>query len=314
MSGKPYFFEGPRRSALLFPSSIINQLSNMSTKLRIALQKSGRLTEDSIALLKDCGIKLSIGDRKLVAPATNFPLEVYFLRSGDIPAYVADGVADIGILGENVVVEKEAAVKVIRKLGFAACRLALAIPRSETYTGWAYWEGKEIATSYPNTLQRLLDEKGIQAQIQTISGSVEIAPNIGLAAGVCDLVSSGSTLLSNGLKEVEVVLRSEAVLIANPTLQPEQQALLDRLLFRIKAHLKAANNKYILLNAPNDKIEAISKLLPGMKSPSVMPLGESGWSSLHSVMEESDFWDKIDALRAAGAEGILVLPIEKMIV
>lgn len=287
----------------------------MSTQpLRIALQKSGRLTEDSLALLKDCGIKLSIGDRKLIAPATNFPLEIYFLRSGDIPAYVADGVADIGILGENVVKEKEANVQEIMPLGFAGCRLSLALPRSEAYTGWDYWQGKEIATSYPNTLRRALEEQGIQANIQTISGSVEIAPNIGLADGICDLVSSGSTLLSNGLKEVEILLRSQAVLIANPQLAPAQQALLDRLLFRINAHLAAATNKYILLNAPNDKIDAISQLLPGMKSPSIMPLGDSGWSSLHSVVQESDFWDRIDALRAAGAEGILVLPIEKMIV
>ena len=287
----------------------------MSTQpLRIALQKSGRLTDDSLALLKDCGIKLSVGGRKLIAPASNFPLEVYFLRSGDIPAYVADGVADIGILGENVVVEKQANVEQLMSLGFAGCRLSLAIPRGETYTGWDYWEGKEIATSYPNTLKKTLDKKGIKASVQTISGYVEIAPSIGLAAGVCDLVSSGSTLLSNGLKEVEVLLRSQAVLVANPNRSEAQQGILDRLLFRIKAHLAAANNKYILLNAPNDKLDTISALLPGMKSPSIMPLGDSGWSSLHSVVQESDFWDRIDALRAAGAQGILVLPIEKMIV
>lgn len=282
--------------------------------LRIALQKSGRLTEQSLELLKNCGINLPVGGRKLVAPATNFPMEVYFLRSSDIPAYVADGVADVGILGENVLLEKEVTVETVLPLGFAQCRLSLAIPKAEEYTGVSYWQNKEIATSYPNTLRRFLKKNKVEANIQMISGSVEIAPSIGLADGVCDLVSSGSTLLSNGLKEVAVILESEAVLVANKDLAAPQKELLEQLVFRIKSNQAAANNKYILLNAPNDKIEAISALLPGMKSPSIMPLGDSNWSSLHSVVQETAFWERIDALKAAGAEGILVLPIEKMIV
>ena len=282
--------------------------------LRIALQKSGRLTEQSLALLKACGIHLPVGGRKLVAPASNFPMEVYFLRSSDIPAYVEDGVADVGILGENVLLEKEATVATVLSLGFAHCRLSLAIPKGEEYTGVNYWQGKEIATSYPNTLRRFLADNKVEAKIQMISGSVEIAPSIGLADGVCDLVSSGSTLLSNGLKEVAVILESEAVLVANKKLAAPQKELLEQLIFRMRANQAAATNKYILLNTPNEKIEAISALLPGMKSPSIMPLGDSGWSSLHSVVQETAFWERIDALKAAGAEGILVLPIEKMIV
>ncbi|MGH1336145.1 MAG: ATP phosphoribosyltransferase [Aureispira sp.] len=282
--------------------------------LRIALQKSGRLTEQSLELLKDCGIQLPVGGRKLVAPASNFPMEVYFLRSSDIPAYVADGVADVGILGENVLLEKEVTVDTILPLGFAQCRLSLAIPKGETYTGVEYWQDKEIATSYPNTLRRFLTENKVTANVQMISGSVEIAPSIGLADGVCDLVSSGSTLLSNGLKEVAIILESEAVLVANKDLAVPKKALLEQLIFRMRANQAAANNKYILLNAPNDKVATISALLPGMKSPSIMPLGDSGWSSLHSVVKETAFWERIDALKAAGAEGILVLPIEKMIV
>lgn len=288
--------------------------ASQSPILRIALQKSGRLTEQSLELLKNCGIHLPVGGRKLVAPATNFPMEVYFLRSSDIPAYVADGVADVGILGENVLLEKEATVDTVLSLGFAQCRLSLAIPKGEEYTGVSYWQNKEIATSYPNTLRRFLRKNKVEANIQMISGSVEIAPSIGLADGVCDLVSSGSTLLSNGLKEVAVILESEAVLVANKDLEAPQKELLEQLVFRIKANQAAANNKYILLNAPNEKIEAISALLPGMKSPSIMPLGDSNWSSLHSVVQENAFWERIDALKAAGAEGILVLPIEKMIV
>lgn len=285
-----------------------------SKMLRIAIQKSGRLTEKSLELLAACGIELQNGKRKLLSPATNFPLEVYFLRDDDIPQYVADGVADIGILGENVLLEAAAPVDTCLPLGFAQCRLSLAIPKNETYAGLSYWEGRKIATTYPNILKKYLAENAIHAEIHTISGSVEIAPSIGLAEGICDLVSSGSTLLSNGLKEVEVLLKSQAVLIANQQLSAAKQKVLDKLLFRIRSKQAAAHNKYILLNAPNDKIEEISALLPGMKSPSVLPLKEEGWSSLHSVVQEEAFWESIEALQEAGAEGILVIPIEKMIV
>lgn len=285
-----------------------------NNRLRIAIQKSGRLTEKSLELLTDCGIQLQSGKRKLCSPATNFPLDIYFLRDDDIPQYVEDGVADLGILGENVLLEKQADVKEILPLGFAKCRLSLAIPRNEAYTGIEYWQGKKIATTYTNLLQDYLKQQDVQADIHAISGSVEIAPSIGLAAGICDLVSSGSTLLSNGLKEVEVILQSQAVLVSNQQLGATKKELLERLLFRIRAKQAAANNKYILLNAPNEKIEEISTLLPGMKSPSVLPLSTPGWSSLHSVVQEADFWAVIDELRQAGAEGILVIPIEKMIV
>ena len=283
-------------------------------RLRIAIQKSGRLTEKSMQLLKDCGIQLQNGNRKLLSPATNFPLEIYFLRDDDIPQYVEDGVADLGILGENVLKEERAEVDLLLPLGFAKCRLSLAIPKNETYTGINYWQGKKIATTYSNILNNYLQRNNIQADIHTISGSVEIAPSIGLAEGICDLVSSGSTLISNGLKEVAVILESQAVLVANKNLPANKRAILDKLLFRIRAKQAAANNKYILLNAPNDRLEAICDLLPGMKSPSILPLQNSGWSSLHSVVKEEDFWEVIDDIKAAGAEGILVVPIEKMIV
>lgn len=282
--------------------------------LRIAIQKSGRLTEKSMQLLSDCGIQLQNGKRKLLSPATNFPLEIYYLRDDDIPQYVEDGVADIGILGENVLLEEQAKVDKILDLGFAQCRLSLAIPKNEVYTGLDYWQGKKIATTYSNILRQYLKEKHIEADIHSISGSVEIAPSIGLAEGICDLVSSGSTLLSNGLKEVEVILKSQAVLIANQNLPLGKQQILEQLLFRIRAKQAAAHNKYILLNAPNDRIEAICALLPGMKSPSILPLKDKNWSSLHSVVQEQAFWEVIDKLKAAGAEGILVIPIEKMIV
>ncbi len=282
--------------------------------LRIAIQKSGRLTEKSMQLLSDCGIQLQNGKRKLLSPATNFPLEIYYLRDDDIPQYVEDGVADIGILGENVLLEEQAKVDKILDLGFAQCRLSLAIPKNEVYTGLDYWQGKKIATTYSNILRQYLKEKNIEADIHSISGSVEIAPSIGLAEGICDLVSSGSTLLSNGLKEVEVILKSQAVLIANQNLSLGKQQILEQLLFRIRAKQAAAHNKYILLNAPNDRIEAICALLPGMKSPSILPLKDKNWSSLHSVVQEQAFWEVIDKLKAAGAEGILVIPIEKMIV
>lgn len=283
-------------------------------RLRIAIQKSGRLTDKSMQLLKDCGIQIQNGKRKLLSPATNFPLDIYFLRDDDIPQYVEDGVADLGILGENVLFEEATNVETILPLGFAKCRLSLALPKNEAYAGIEYWQGKKIATTYSNILKNYLDKKGLQAELHTISGSVEIAPSIGLADGICDLVSTGSTLLSNGLKEVEVIMESQAVMIANQQLSTTKQALLDKLIFRIKSKQAAANNKYILLNAPNDKIELICSLLPGMKSPSVLPLQSKGWSSLHSVVREEDFWQVIDDVKAAGAEGILVLPIEKMIV
>lgn len=286
----------------------------MSTILRIAIQKSGRLQEGSLELLKESGLSFSNGKDQLKAPARNFPAEVLFLRDDDIPQYVEDGVADIGIVGENVVSEKRKKVAIVKHLDFAKCRLALAVPRSENYTGLDWLNGKNIATTYPNIVQDFLDRNKIKAGIHEISGSVEIAPGIGLAEAICDLVSTGSTLLSNGLKEVQVVMQSEAVLISNPALEAAKQAILDKLLFRIEAVRKAKNNKYILLNCPNDAIERITNIIPGMKSPTIMPLSRDGWSSLHSVVDENDFWERIDQLRELGAQGILVIPIEKMII
>jgi ATP phosphoribosyltransferase len=284
------------------------------SKLKIAIQKSGRLSEKSLKLLEECGIKISNGDRKLKAEAKNFPVEILFLRDDDIPQYVEQGVADIGILGENEVWEKDKNVLAIEKLGFAGCKLSLAIPKDENYTGITYFQNKKIATSYPKILQKFFDEKGIKVSIEEIGGSVEIATGIGLADAIFDIVSTGSTLLMNGLKEVEVVTKSEAVLISNASLSEEKQAILERLLFRIKAVKSASENKYILLNAPNSAIEDICKALPGMKSPTILPLAEEGWSSLHSVVKEDEFWDVIDKLKAFGAQGILVVPIEKMVV
>lgn len=286
----------------------------MQQKLKIAIQKSGRLYEDSIKLLKDCGIDVKNGINKLKTEADNFPLEIYFLRDDDIPQYVEDAVADIGIVGENVMYEKNKNVTVAEKLGFSKCRLSIAVGRKEEYTGVGYLQGKKIATSYPVLVEQFLSSKGIKAEIHEISGSVEIAPGIGLADAIVDLVSSGSTLFMNGLKEVETVLKSEAVLIRNPNLDPEKLQLLDRLIFRIQAVKKAKNTKYILLNAPNDKLQEIISLLPGMKSPTVLPLADPGWSSVHSVLSEDQFWDIIEQLKAAGAQGILVVPIEKMII
>ncbi len=282
--------------------------------LKIAIQKSGRLHEDSIKLLKECGIDISNGVNKLKTEASNFPLEVYFLRDDDIPQYVEDAVADIGLVGENVVYEKNKKVEVVEQLGFGKCRLSIAVSRNEDYDGVSYLEGKRIATTYPVIVQKFMQQKGINAEIHEISGSVEIAPGIGLAHAICDLVSSGSTLFMNGLKEVETILSSQAVLIKNPDLNTEKRQLLDKLLFRIKAVKKSKNNKYILLNAPNDNLKEIISLLPGMKSPTVLPLAESGWSSVHSVLNENEFWDIIEKLKAAGAQGILVIPIEKMII
>jgi ATP phosphoribosyltransferase len=285
----------------------------MENKLKIAIQKSGRLHEDSIRLLKECGIDISNGGNKLKSSAANFPLEVYFLRDDDIPQYVEDAVADAGIVGENVVYEKKKEVEVLEQLGFGKCRLSIAIGRNETYDKNTL-QGKKIATSYPVLLQEYLSANNLQAEIHEISGSVEIAPGIGLADAICDLVSSGSTLLTNGLKEVETILHSQTVLVRNRQLNADKQKLLERLLFRIRSVKKAKNNKYILLNSPNNKLSEIISLLPGMKSPTVLPLAEPGWSSVHSVIDENDFWDIIEQLRDAGAQGILILPIEKMII
>tara|TARA_R110001583_G_scaffold43208_2_gene137449 strand:- start:6726 stop:7586 length:861 start_codon:yes stop_codon:yes gene_type:complete len=285
----------------------------MSTRLKIAIQKSGRLQSDSLQILKECGISIDNGKDQLRAQARNFPLEVLYLRNSDIPQYVQDGVADIAIVGENVVIEKQKKVEVLQKLGFSKCRLKMAIPKDEEYTGLDYFNGKKIATSYPNSLQAFLDANNLDSEIHVISGSVEIAPNIGLSDAICDIVSSGSTLFKNGLKEVEEILSSEACLVKNVDISEEKNTLLSDLLFRMSAVLAAKNNKYLLLNAPNDKIEAINNILPGMKSPTVMPLMDKGWSSIHTVINDKDFWEVIDQLKANGAEGILTIPIGKMI-
>jgi ATP phosphoribosyltransferase len=285
----------------------------MEKKLRIAIQKSGRLNENSIKILKEAGIEFDNGLNKLKAEAFNFPLEVFFLRDDDIPQYVEDGVADIGIVGENVVLEKNKELKVIDRLGFGKCRLSIAIPKEQKYKSIADLNGKRIATSYSTILSKYLKKNKITAEIHEISGSVEIAPGIGLADAICDLVSSGSTLFTNGLKEVEVILKSEAVLVSNKKLDQARQDILEKLLFRINAVRKAKYNKYILMNAPNNKLDAICKVLPGMKSPTILPLAETGWSSVHSVVQEDQFWDIIEKLKSNGAQGILVVPIEKMI-
>lgn len=282
-------------------------------RLKLAIQKSGRLNEDSMRLLKECGIDIGNGVNKLKTDATNFPLELFFLRDDDIPQYVEDGVADIGFVGENVVYEKAKKVEVTYELGFGKCRLSFAVQKSEEFTGPQFLAGKKIATSYPVLVQKYLDENKVKAEIHEISGSVEIAPGIGLADVVCDLVSSGSTLFMNGLKEADTILNSQAVLIKHKNFTSEQQQILDRLLFRMESVKKAKKNKYVLLNAPNAQLEKIISLLPGMKSPTVLPLATPGWSSVHSVIQESDFWDMIEQLKNAGAEGILVIPIEKMI-
>lgn len=281
--------------------------------LKVAIQKSGRLSQKSLDLLSDCGIKISNGGRKLVAEAKNFPLKALYLRDDDIPQYVDQGVADVGILGLNEVLEQGRNIKVIRRLGFSNCRLELAVPKDIDYRGLSYFNGKRIATSYPKILKEYLTKANINAEIEELSGSVEIATGIGLADGICDLVSTGSTLIMNGLVEVETILQSEAVLVARPNLPSYLQILLDKLLFRLNAVSSAKENKYILLNTPNSAIAAIQKILPGMKSPTILPLSTEGWSSLHSVIREDEFWDNIDRLKEAGAEGILVCPIEKMI-
>ena len=285
----------------------------MMKKLKIAIQKTGRLSENSHKLLEECGIKFSNGVNVLKTSAVNFPVEVLFLRDDDIPQYVEQQVADIGILGENMVLEKNKAVDILEQLGFAHCRLSLAIPREDEFTGPEYLMNRRIATSYPKLLTDYLNQNKVSAEIEELSGSVEIAPGIGLADAVCDIVSSGSTLMTNGLKEVVTILKSQAVLIANKNLDPDSVDILNRLLFRIRAVKNAKENKYILLNTPESAIPEICKILPGMKSPTVLPLAEKGWCSLHSVVKEDEFWERIDQLRNAGAEGILVIPIEKMI-
>ena len=300
---------------LFFMTSVFSLIHNlkMMSILKMAVQKNGRLSEKSLELLKDCGIRLYNGDRKLKTVSPNFPIEILFLRDDDIPQYVEQGVADIGILGLNEVWEKDREVTVLRELGFASCRMSIAVPREQEFPGLESLNGKRIATSYPNILSKFFAEKSIIADIETIGGSVEIAPGIGLSDGIFDIVSTGSTLLTNGLKEVEVVAKSQAVMIASPNLTEDKVAILNKLLFRMDAVQKAAGHKYILLNAPESAVAEISSLLPGMKSPTVLPLAEKGWCSLHSVIREDEFWENIDRLRDLGAQGILVVNLEKMI-
>ena len=282
-------------------------------KLRIAVQKSGRLNEDSMQILKQIGIAIDNGKDQLKASARNFPLEVFYLRNGDIPQYLRDGVVDAAIIGENVLIEKGTDLTFIERLGFSKCKVSIAVPKNSLATSLKDLEGKRIATSYPNTVQKFLDKNGIHAQLHIINGSVEIAPNIGLADGICDIVSSGSTLFKNGLKEVEVLLKSEAVLAVSPKISTENNAILETIQFRIQAVLKGRKSKYILLNAPNDQLDEIIAVLPGMKSPTVLPLATEGWSSVHSVIHQDQFWEIIDELKRKGAQGILVCPIENMV-
>lgn len=283
-------------------------------KLKIAIQKSGRLNEDSLNILKDCGISIDNGKDQLKANSRNFPMEVFYLRNGDIPQYLKDGVVDIAIIGENVLVEKGETLEVAEKLGFSKCRVSIAVPKSLKYSSIADLQGKRIATSYPNTVEKYLKSKGIQAEMHIINGSVEIAPNIGLADAICDIVSSGSTLFKNNLKEVEKILTSEAVLAISPKIGAAQKEILGKLQFRIRSVLAARQSKYVLMNVPNDRLNIILELLPGMRSPTVLPLAEEGWSSVHTVINKDTFWEVIDELRQAGAEGILVCPIEKMVI
>ena len=283
------------------------------SKLRIAVQKSGRLNEDSMRILKNIGISIENGKDQLKASARNFPLEVFYLRNGDIPQYLRDGVVDVAIIGENVLIEKGNDIEFVERLGFSKCKVSIAVPKESTANTLKDLDGKRIATSYPETVKKYLKEYNIDAQLHTISGSVEIAPNIGLADGICDIVSSGSTFFKNGLKEIEVLFTSEAVLAVSPQISEERKAILEKIQFRIQSVLKGQNSKYILLNAPNDKLDNILKLLPGMRSPTVLPLAEKGWSSVHTVISKNAFWEIIDELKANGAEGILVCPIEKMV-
>ena len=284
------------------------------TKLKIAIQKSGRLNEDSLKIITDCGISIDNGKDQLKASARNFPLEVFYLRNGDIPQYLRDGVVDIAIIGENVLFEKGEDIPFVERLGFSKCKVSLAVPKEVEYSGMEFFNHKKIATSYPNTVKKYLEPKGITTDIHLINGSVEIAPNIGLADGICDIVSSGSTLFKNNLKEVEILMKSEAVLAVSPSISEEAQNILNKLQFRIKSVLKGRDSKYVLLNAPNDKLKEIINVLPGMRSPTVLPLAEEGWSSVHSVISKDQFWEIIDELKEKGAEGILVCPIEKMVV
>ena len=281
--------------------------------LKIAIQKSGRLYDESLQLLKDAGISVYNGNDQLKVTASNFPLEVYFLRNSDIPQYLTDGVVDIAIVGDNLLVEKGNKIQVAEKLGFSKCKVSVAVPKMFNYNSLNDLNGLRIATSYPNTVSNYFSSKGIPVDIHQISGSVEIAPNIGLSDAIVDIVSSGSTLFKNGLKEVEIILKSEAVLAVSPQISDEAKSILSKLQFRIQSVLRSRKSKYILMNVPNDKIDAISKILPVLKSPTVMPLAEEGWSSVHSVIEEDTFWEVIDQLKEAGAEGILVCPIEKMV-
>ncbi len=281
--------------------------------LRIAVQKSGRLNQDSMRILKDIGISIDNGKDQLKAASRNFPVEVFYLRNGDIPQYLKDGVVDAAIIGENVLIEKGTDIKFIERLGFSKCKVSIAVPKESEAKSLKDLAGKRIATSYPETVKKFLKEKNIEAQLHQINGSVEIAPNIGLADGICDIVSSGSTLFKNGLKEIEVLLTSEAVLAVSPKISEERMAILKKIQFRIQSVLKGRNSKYVLLNAPNDKLDAILNLLPGMRSPTVLPLAEEGWSSVHTVISKNQFWEIIDELKTYGAEGILVCPIEKMV-
>lgn len=283
------------------------------SKLKIAIQKSGRLNENSLQLLKDCGLKIENGKDQLKVSVPNFPVELLYLRNSDIPQYLEDGVVDVSIVGENLLIEKKKKVEIVEKLGFSKCRVSLAVPKDVNYESINYFEGKRIATSYPETLKDFLKQNKVNADIHVISGSVEISPNIGLAEGICDIVSTGSTLFKNGLKETDVILKSEAVLAKSLLLSLESEAILNKLLFRIQSVLRAKKNKYILMNVPNDKIEEVSQLLPVLKSPTVLPLAQKGWSSLHSVIEENEFWEVIDELKLAGASDILIVPIDKMV-
>jgi len=301
------------KSSGFFYSLAIQTHLTIMQKLKLAIQKSGRLNEDSLKLLKDCGIAVNNGKDQLKVTVQNFPMEIFYLRNSDIPQYIEDGVVDLGIIGENLLIEKQKQIEVIKKLGFSKCRVSLAAPKEMEVNSIQYFNGKKIATSYPNTVKTFLKENSLEAEIHVISGSVEIAPNIGLADGICDIVSSGSTLFKNGLKEVHTIFKSEAVLTKSEQLNAEKQRLLNQLLFRIDAVLEAKNTKYILMNVPNDKIAEVSQILPVLKSPTVLPLAEPGWSSLHSVIKEKEFWEVIDQLKAAGAEGILIIPIDKMV-
>ncbi|WP_159023228.1 ATP phosphoribosyltransferase [Formosa sp. L2A11] len=283
------------------------------SKLKIAVQKSGRLYEESMQILKDIGISIDNGRDQLKASAKNFPVEVFYLRNGDIPQYLKDGVVDAAIIGENVLIEKGGNIQIIQKLGFSSCKVSIAVPKSAKYTNMQDLDGKRIATSYPNTVQQFLDKNNVNAQLHIINGSVEIAPNIGLADAIVDIVSSGSTLFKNGLKEVEVLLKSEAVLAASPLISDDNLDILNTIKFRIGSVLKGRRSKYVLLNAPNDKLEEIIAILPGMKSPTVLPLAQEGWSSVHTVIDKNKFWEIIDILKEHGAEGILVCPIDNMI-